>query len=66
MLIFPNLDIPFEVETDSSNFAIGTILSQVSSSDNKLHPIAYFSSTLLGSESTILYMIRNYLLLLSL
>ena len=53
VLIFPNVDLPFEVETDSSNFAIGAILSQVSPSDNKLHPIAYFSRSLLGSE-------RNY------
>jgi len=53
VLIFPNLGIPFVLETDSSNFAIGAILSQVSPSDNKLHPIAYFSRSLLGSE-------RNY------
>jgi len=29
VLIFPNLGIPFVLETDSSNFAIGDILSQV-------------------------------------
>jgi len=53
VLVSPNLGIPFEVEIDSSNFQIGVILFQVSLSNNKLHPIAYFSRSLLGSE-------RNY------
>jgi len=53
VLIHPNRDIPFIVETDSSNFAIGAILSQKSSTDNTIHPVAYFSRSLSAAE-------RNY------
>ena len=38
-LAYPNRDLPFLVETDSSNFTIGAILSQKSQKDNKIHPI---------------------------
>jgi len=41
------------VETDSSNFAIGAVLSQTSPTDNKIHPVAFFSRSLNPSE-------RNY------
>jgi len=50
VLAYPNRDIPFIVETDSSNFAIGAILSQTSSNDNKIHPVAFFSRSLTASE----------------
>ena len=53
VLIHPNRDLPFIVETDSSNFAIGAILSQVSPDDNLVHPVAFFSRSLNGAE-------RNY------
>jgi len=53
VLAFPDRDIPFQVETDSSNFAIGAILSQVSPQDNMVHPVAFFSRSLTGPE-------RNY------
>jgi len=36
---------PFEVEVDTSNYAIGTILMQ-KDDKNILHPVAYFSKTM--------------------
>jgi len=50
ILIHPSRDLPFIVETDSSNFAIGAILSQVSPKDNMVHPVAFFSRSLNGAE----------------
>jgi len=38
------------VETDASNFALRCILSQVSSKDNKLHPIAFYSIAFTSAE----------------
>jgi len=53
ILAYPNRDLPFMVETDSSNFAIGAVLSQKLPKDNKVHPIAFFSRSLTPAE-------RNY------
>ena len=53
VLAYPNRELPFIVETDSSNFAIGAILSQKLPKDNKVHPVAFFSRSLNSSE-------RNY------
>jgi len=53
VLIYPNRELPFVVETDSSNFAVGAVLSQKSPKDNHLHPVAFFSRSLTGAE-------RNY------
>ncbi len=53
ILIPPNYDLPYIVETDSSNFAIGAILSQRLQSDNSVHPIAFYSRSLTSTE-------RNY------
>jgi len=50
VLAYPNRDLPFLVETDSSNFAIGAILSQASQKDNEIHPIAFFSRSLTATE----------------
>jgi len=50
ILIHPNRELPFVVETDSSNFAIGAVLSQRSSEDHMLHPLAFFSRALNGAE----------------
>ena len=50
VLIHPNRDLPFIVETDSSNYAIGAILSQVSPNDKMVHPVAFFSRSLSGAE----------------
>jgi len=53
VLAYPNRELPFMVETDSSNFAIGAILSQILPKDNKIHPVAFFSRSLNSTE-------RNY------
>ena len=50
VLAYPNHDLPFLVETDSSNFAIGAILSQKYQKDNKIHPISFFSRSLTAAE----------------
>ena len=56
ILIHPSRDLPFIVEIDSSNFAIGAILSQVSPKDNMVHPVAFFSRSLNGATP---YTTRN-------
>lgn len=43
----------FVVEVDASDSGVGAVLSQVSSSDNRLHPCAFFSRRLSSAE-------RNY------
>ena len=40
MLTLPELQQPFEIETDASNYAIGVVLTQQG------HPMAYHSETL--------------------
>jgi hypothetical protein len=45
VLAHPELDKPFELEVDTSGFAIGAVLLQ-KKEDGKKHPIAYFSKTL--------------------
>jgi hypothetical protein len=45
VLAHPELDKPFELEVDTSGFAIGAVLLQ-KKEDSKRHPIAYFSKTL--------------------
>src|SRR5580765_4154280 len=52
ILAFPDLNKPFQVEADSSNFATGAILSQ-RQDDGRMHPIAYLSKSLTEVE-------RNY------
>ncbi|KAG8871131.1 hypothetical protein FRB98_001016, partial [Tulasnella sp. 332] len=52
ILAFPDFEKPYVVETDSSVFARGAILSQ-RGEDGKLHPIAYASKSLTPAE-------RNY------
>ena len=53
VLAYPDRNLPFTVETDSSNFAIGAVLSQKTPKDNKVHPIAFYSRSLSPVE-------RNY------
>ncbi len=48
----PELDKPFELEVDTSGFAVGAVLLQCGE-DNKQHPIGYYSVTLIEAE-------RNY------
>jgi hypothetical protein len=53
VLTLPADDQPFRVEADSSDFATGAVLSQLSSEDGKWHPVAYYSKSLSETE-------RNY------
>ena len=39
MLTLPDLQQPFEIETDASDYAIGVVLTQ------RGHPVAYHSET---------------------
>ncbi len=53
ILIAPDPSRQFVVEVDTSEVGVGAILSQRSSSDDKVHPCAYFSHRLSPAE-------RNY------
>ena len=53
ILISADESKPFRVEADSSDFATGVVLSQVSSEDGKWHPVAFLSKSLNDVE-------RNY------
>jgi hypothetical protein len=46
-------DQPFRIEADSSDFATGAVLSQLSTEDGKWHPVAFLSKSLSETE-------RNY------
>ena len=48
VLVFPNDSLPYHIEADSSDAAIGAVLSQQTSLENggKWHPIAFFSKSL--------------------
>ena len=46
VLISPDLKKPFCIEADSSDFATGTILFQVSAQDDKWHLVTFFSKLL--------------------
>ena len=48
VLAIPVDDEPYRVEADSSDFALGAILSQ--RQNNKWHPIAYLSKSLTEAE----------------
>jgi hypothetical protein len=49
VLAHPILTDPFELEVDTSGFAMGAVLLQ-KKEDGKKHPIAYFSKTLSAAE----------------
>ncbi|XP_061105381.1 uncharacterized protein LOC133133290 [Conger conger] len=53
ILVHPDTTRQFILETDASNTGVGAVLSQVSASDNWLHPCAFFSKKLSPAE-------RNY------
>jgi hypothetical protein len=43
-------DLPTKVETDASNFAKSSILLQLSTSDNKWYPVAFYSKKMSQAE----------------
>ena len=53
ILISPDPTRPFRIEADSSDYATGAVLSQVSLADDKWHPVAFLSKSLSPVE-------RNY------
>jgi hypothetical protein len=53
VLILPDVGQPYRVEADGSGVATGAVLSQLSRSDDKWHPIAFLSKSLNEVE-------RNY------
>src|SRR5258706_1698259 len=53
VLIHPDPDERFRVETDASNYAYGAVLSQKGKEDQKQHPVAFFSKSMTPAE-------RNY------
>jgi hypothetical protein len=46
VLVLPNHEQPYRIEADGSGFATGAVLSQLSSEDNKWHPVAFLSKSL--------------------
>ena len=52
VLLMPQLEQPFELEVDASNYAIGATLNQ-KDEIGRWHPVAYYSTTLSETE-------RNY------
>ena len=57
VLISPDPAKPFHIEADSSDFATGTVLSQISSEDEKWHPVTFLSKSLSPVEQN--YEIHN-------
>jgi hypothetical protein len=53
VLASPDDSTPFRVEADSSDFATGAVLSQLSAEDGHWHPVAFYSKSLSPVE-------RNY------
>jgi len=53
ILVLPTDDEPFRIEADSSDYATGAVLSQLSKEDDKWHPVAFLSKSLNAVE-------RNY------
>jgi hypothetical protein len=50
VLWIANHQLPFKVETNTSNFMLGAILSQ-KHKDGLWHPMAYYSRTMTGPET---------------
>jgi len=46
VLISPDPTKPFRIKANSSDFATGAVLSQVSSEDKKWHPVVFLSKSL--------------------
>ena len=56
VLALPDLDKPFIVDANASDFAIGAVLLQVGD-DNLEHPVAFFSRKMLPDETN--YPVHN-------
>ena len=50
VLVSPQESDPFRIEADSSDFAMGAVLSQQSMTDGKWHPVAFYSKSLSSME----------------
>ncbi len=50
VLVLPNDRQPFRIKSDSSNFASGGVLQQLSEDDGKWHPVAFLSKSLTPVE----------------
>jgi len=50
VLAHPNLEAQFWVETDTSNYAYGAVLSQQGEDDHKYHPVAFYSKSMNPTE----------------
>uniref|UniRef100_A0A8C5R0W1 ribonuclease H n=1 Tax=Leptobrachium leishanense TaxID=445787 RepID=A0A8C5R0W1_9ANUR len=46
----PDINLPYSLETDASDIALGAILSQKSGTKNLLHPVAFYSRRLTPAE----------------
>jgi len=57
VLVFPQESDLFRIEADSSDFAIGVVLSQQSTTDGKWYPVAFYSKSLSSVEQN--YEIHN-------
>jgi hypothetical protein len=53
VLVLSNSDRPYRVEADGSGVVTGVVLSQLSSEDDKWHPVTFLSKSLSAVE-------RNY------
>ena len=49
ILVQPNQEAPFRLETDTSGYATGAVLSQLSK-DSKWHPVGFMSKGLNSAE----------------
>jgi len=50
VLAHPNLEAQFQVETDTSNYAYGAVLSQRGEDDHKYHLVAFYSKSMNPAE----------------
>jgi hypothetical protein len=57
VLVLPNHNQPYRIKVDRLGFVTGAVLSQLSSEDNKWHPVAFLSKSL--SEVKRNYQIYN-------
>jgi len=59
LLVAPELDRELRVEADTSNFAMGGVLS-IKCKNSKWRPVAYISKLLMKPKGITKYMIKRY------